>query len=652
MFQIRIGHLVLQPHRQLLRGSERVALGKRALDILSVLAEAEGEIVTKDELLEAVWPGVVVEENALQVHVTTLRKALGAEADRLKTIRGIGYRLETDGEAAGASAIAIAQSATDDDGEPPRARGGSGEVAPAAGLAETSSPVAALWTRVRTRRLAWIVGAFLVCLFGAWAFLGGGIGTESGRIPVVVRSLAASGTGDRTEATLASGITDELIVRLRRIPELRIGTAQPDGSVTSDEFEKAYIVDGNIRSSGDRLRVTARLIDANGEILWSQTFNRTLRDLFEVQELIASSIAGALSVPLDVGASSVAYGGTNNPEAYAAFVLGQIHGLDFDQSVPVRYYQQAITLDPDFVQAHANLASTYGNRIPVASTAAEVDRMMAEMDMASARALQANPDLWVSNVARGWYDVTQKDLSSAEKRMRRAAELDRGIDPQLRDALAQYAVTLGRARKALAISESKALIDPIYENAPPKIFLLTMNGRHRQSADLFDKLAGDEHQSLQAYVFHVFWARVLAGEAAEAIAFVRGLNMPVMAAVAEELRTFEQESELLQKNMPELRRWADETYGGHGGQFPIANLALVAAYRGHQRLAVDLLRLAFERPGGYALFYLWHPAMAEARKTDAFEQLVTDLGFVKVWRESGDWGDFCRPASGTAITCT
>ena len=63
------------------------------------------------------------------------------------------------------------------------------------------------------------------------------------------------------------------------------------------------------------------------------------------------------------------------------------------------------------------------------------------------------------------------------------------------------------------------------------------------------------------------------------------------------------------------------------------------------------MRLAFERPGGYASLILWHPALAEARKTPAFAKLVTDLGFVKAWRESGKWPDYCKPMSGSGISC-
>ena len=78
--------------------------------------------------------------------------------------------------------------------------------------------------------------------------------------------------------------------------------------------------------------------------------------------------------------------------------------------------------------------------------------------------------------------------------------------------------------------------------------------------------------------------------------------------------------------------------------------------RGHpfdQPCSVYLLGVAFERPaGGFGLTAMWFPPMADARKTDEFEELVSDPGLVKIWRESGDWPDACRPVSSTEITCT
>ena len=92
----QIGQLTLRPRRELLRDGMPVAIGGRALAILSLLAERSGALVTKDELHDAVWPGTIVEENALQAQVSAVRKALGDEARHLVTVHGRGYRLELD----------------------------------------------------------------------------------------------------------------------------------------------------------------------------------------------------------------------------------------------------------------------------------------------------------------------------------------------------------------------------------------------------------------------------------------------------------------------------------------------------------------------------------------------------------------------------
>ena len=92
-----IGCLTLHPHRQLLHGMKTLRIGGRALDLLSELAAAEGEVLSKDDLFARVWQGVIVDENALQAQVSALRKALGTEAWRLVTVYGRGYRLDLNG---------------------------------------------------------------------------------------------------------------------------------------------------------------------------------------------------------------------------------------------------------------------------------------------------------------------------------------------------------------------------------------------------------------------------------------------------------------------------------------------------------------------------------------------------------------------------
>src|SRR5579863_1325614 len=91
--EYRIGRFTLQPFRQLLEGETPVTIGRKALEMLSVLAAAKGGLVTKDELMTQVWPDQVVGENALQVHIAALRKLLGPDGALLTTVHGFGYRL-------------------------------------------------------------------------------------------------------------------------------------------------------------------------------------------------------------------------------------------------------------------------------------------------------------------------------------------------------------------------------------------------------------------------------------------------------------------------------------------------------------------------------------------------------------------------------
>ena len=523
---------------------------------------------------------------------------------------------------------------------------------PSASLSPSPAPVPGLgaaWAKIRSHRWAAALAALLVVLAGAWTLFGPGLSPGSGeRIPVVVRQLTAPTTGDATEAALAGGITDELISRLRRLPDLRVATAAPDGIAPSGAFDNAYVVDGTIRSSGDRLQVNVRLSDAQGEVLWSDTLDRDIADLFDMQEEIAAAIAGSLSVSFDVGANSVAYGGTDNPEAYAAYMQYWKHSLGFDGSAQ-RYLERAVALDPDFGRATAQLATNYGNLISFAATSEQAGELLARMDEASARALAENPELWFGQAARGWYLLSKRDFAAAERQMRRAAKLDPGDHPELRDALATYALHVGRLEKSIAIRDSRELIDPIYRSDPWNVFDLMMTGNYEEAIEFFDRLSRYEERNLQGFAFHAYFAYLLVGREDDAAKFAERVGRPDFA---ERLRALRANKALPTMSGRQLRQWVKENLPGGGHQVAVSAAAMMAAHAGHERLAVDLLRIAYERPGGFALFYLWHPAMAEARKTDEFEQLVIDLGLVKAWRESGDWGDYCRPVSAREIACT
>src|ERR1700743_1108373 len=90
--ELAFGRFRLQPGRQLLLGNDPIPLGAKPLNILTALVTAQGDLVTKDELIQRVWPGMVVEENAIQAHISAIRKLLGEDARLIATVPGRGYR--------------------------------------------------------------------------------------------------------------------------------------------------------------------------------------------------------------------------------------------------------------------------------------------------------------------------------------------------------------------------------------------------------------------------------------------------------------------------------------------------------------------------------------------------------------------------------
>ena len=233
-----IGHLTLQPHRQVLDGGQRLALGSKALALISVLAEADGALVTKDELMAAVWPGVIIEENAIQVHVAALRKAMGAAADNLITVRGIGYRLDTQARDPALTVSAI----------------------PLAVSLPSTEPVLAV---------------------------------------LPFNNLSSDAEMDYFSDGVSEEILGRLTrgSKLRLVG--RTSSFQFRGSDKAGAaamLGASHVLDGSVQRSNGRVRISAHLIDSGTQAnLWSDHYDRGLEDIFLVQDEISEAIADALN---------------------------------------------------------------------------------------------------------------------------------------------------------------------------------------------------------------------------------------------------------------------------------------------------------------------------------------------------------------------
>jgi len=176
-------------------------------------------------------------------------------------------------------------------------------------------------------------------------------------------------SSDPEQEYFSDGLSEEILNQLAQIAELRV-TARTssfffkgkneDLRVIGQQLNARYLLEGSVRKAGNELRITAQLIDAlAGSHLWSRTFDRTLNDVFAIQEEIAMAVSGAMSVSLDVGAMARTRGGTTNLEAYDKYLRARAfdrqRGTSDDLVQAAQYYREALALDPAFIRAASDL---------------------------------------------------------------------------------------------------------------------------------------------------------------------------------------------------------------------------------------------------------------------------------------------------------
>ena len=307
----RFGSFTLDAdERQLAKGDELLAVSPKALDVLLTLVRRAGRLVTKRDLLQAVWSDSFVEEGILAVHVSALRKVLDDRAEGRRSIETVprsGYRfrsevtrvVETNGTGVGAS-TALA----------PHPADSSLVVLPFANL-----------------------------------------------------------TADADSDYFSDGLTDELIHRLARVSGLKV-IARTSAFAFKNRAEDVrrigrvlgvtHVVEGSVRKSGGRIRVTVDLVRADdGTHTWSERYERGLSDVFSMQDEIASAIQAALELRL---APSAMLDHTPQIGAYEAFLKG-VHHLNQmtpDSMLRAReHLEEAIAGDPRFLTAHCTLANYF-----------------------------------------------------------------------------------------------------------------------------------------------------------------------------------------------------------------------------------------------------------------------------------------------------
>jgi TolB-like protein/DNA-binding winged helix-turn-helix (wHTH) protein/tetratricopeptide (TPR) repeat protein len=424
----------------LLDGDLPVRLERQPMELLILLVERKGQLVTRDEIAARLWgDGVFVDvDRNINSIVRKLRNAFKDDPDHpafVETVVRKGYRfigpIEVSPQLSEAPAPPVSADAT---------------------LPRSTSrrPGHVFWTLA-------VVGAAMVILIAgvSWHLL-----RSSGSRPDPIRSIAVlpleNDSGDAGQEYFADGMTQELTSEIAQSTGLRVishtSVLQYKNVRTAPEIGKELhvdaVVEGSVQRSGERVRVTAQLIrTASDQVLWSNSYERDLRDILGLQRDIAGDIAVQVRIKLNEhrGPSP-----TIDPAAHDLYLQGLFHyekTTESDLRTAIDDFQKAIDKDPNYAAAYAGMSQAY---VVLGTFYWPAPLSMPKAKAAASKALELDPKLSQAHVSLGsvyyYYDW---DWVAAEREAETAIRLNPS-DAYAHDLLAGYYGTMGRFNDSMA----------------------------------------------------------------------------------------------------------------------------------------------------------------------------------------------------------
>lgn len=452
------------PLRNLLSGPDgEHHIEPKAMQVLVALASQPGDVVTREALLEEVWPDTYSGEVSLTGCISRLRHCFSDErgdSEFIETIPKIGYRL----------------------------------VAPVEPLAHTKShrpPKPMIWAAVVIAALA-LGSAYLVV---------DRLVLDPARHTVTVKAVIPS---DKSIAVLpfvnvsdnsgneyfCHGISEDILNLLAKVPELRVTSRTSafsfkeqnlDIPMIAARLNVAHILEGSVRKSGSQLRITTQLIEAKTDThLWSETYDRKLENVFAIQHEIAAAVVDALKITLLGEELKTA---VTSPEAYALYLQGRYlaeqGGAESNEQARI-LLKQALAIDSNFAPAWADLGILYIAQASLLSgpygPARDAIQKALALDPQYGRAYAALGDIEIHDT---W------DFTAADQYMQRALALNPG-DAYIVSNAAHLESLLGRHEKAIDLHRQIIALDPVRHRAHRNFgYAYYWAGRLEEAADSF-----------------------------------------------------------------------------------------------------------------------------------------------------------------------
>jgi TolB-like protein/DNA-binding winged helix-turn-helix (wHTH) protein len=636
----------LDPGRRLLFGADGQPIGlkPKVFATLLYLVERPGELVNKEELLAAVWPHVVVEENNLNKAISTLRQVFGETRDShrfIVTEPGQGYRFVASVEAASEAAT-----------EPPPM------------LAKPAVGASALDPGMESKRPKWVlaavaIAAAVVAAAGVYWLATPQADPVDSAAPAPPRNSIAllpfvNLSPDPEDAYFAVGLHEEILNQLTKVSDLHVASrtsvqsyagTQKTTPEIARELNVETVLDGSLRYADGRVLVTTRLNDgASNTTLWSESYDREFSNIFAIQSEIALNVARALKAELlPAERERVTRVPTTSVRAYELYLSAtarQFRGTGAELFLAIEEIEQALALDENFA-----LAWMRQSNLRTLAQYYEPERRaehLARGAQAARTALGLDPSLGLAHAALGRALATKGEWTAAEAAYRKALDLNVPLgDPtgyamlQLGVADFDYAREIYQESRAIAPHEPTVLLFLVLTNA-----LLgewsTAVAQYELGVRVFVPWREAEAENLMMHL------RVGRNELEEARA-IRDLD-PINAAMIASL-------DAPQTALRELRSLYAATEPVNPNRWNAwRDIGLWAGHFGDAALALDAMRSAVTEVGGAQMAYVWLPQLEEMRQLPEFKAFLREIGIVAYWQEYG-WPDICRPVGNDDFKC-
>jgi len=490
---VGFGRFRLLPQRRELRADGiAIDIGSRAFDILMVLTEARGALVTKDEILSRVWPDTVVEENNLVVQISALRKALGEDRNFIRTVSGRGYRFVAE----------ISTSVAETDVETPVDRGTAAEAARTTLSSNVPTLVSGLIERTTNVDEVSVVPAGVVNITDprssskrpfrplGWRFFDFGLDqlliASFSWLPYFrnrgsprVRSIAVlpleSLSGDSSQDYFADGMTDELITALAQISSLRVISRTSIMTYKrvrkllpeiARELDVEAVVEGTVLRSGDRVRITAQLIGVPVERhMWAQSFEGDLRDTLALQNSVARTIAEQIRVTVtQQEQTALRKAKPVNPVAYEAYLKGRYFlnkrtGDGLKNAID--HFTHAIETDQTYAAGYSGLADAYALSGDWKYGVLSPQEAFTKAEAAATKALALDESLGEAHASLAYaLDLYAWNWTAAETEYRRAIQLNPSY-PTAHQWYSWHLLMMGRNREGIRELRKAESLDPL-----------------------------------------------------------------------------------------------------------------------------------------------------------------------------------------------